>query len=106
MRRRRAVCRAVKGEHFTSTCPNANLTTSLILAVSPMRGLKDGEAIMSKKTVTAGKPPVPKAVLDHNSQVTNKNPGTAGTNRPYDIAQGHRGMQISEHLKAVAGNVE
>lgn len=52
---------------------------------------------MSKKAGSGGgKPPPPRTVLNHNSQVTNANKGTSGVNRPYSVAQGHRGMQIAQ----------
>lgn len=57
---------------------------------------------MSGKSSGLPRPQVPKVVLDHNSQVTNVNKGTPGTNIHYDKAQGHRGMQISQNLKQLA----
>lgn len=54
---------------------------------------------MSKPDSGSAKPSVPQAVLDHNSQVTNPNRGTSGTNIHHDIAQGHRGSQIAQNQK-------
>lgn len=54
---------------------------------------------MSKPDGGSAKTPVPQAVLDHNSQVTNSNRGTSGTNIHYDTAQGHRGTQIAQNQK-------
>jgi len=54
---------------------------------------------MSKKS-GGGNSSVPKAVRDQNSQQTNRNPGTNGTNRIYDIEMGHRGTQIAQNQRA------
>lgn len=51
---------------------------------------------MSNKS-GGSKPPPPRAVQNHNSQVTNANKGTSGVNRPYSVAQGHRGTQIAQN---------
>ncbi|WP_019677873.1 hypothetical protein [Arsukibacterium perlucidum] len=32
---------------------------------------------------------------DNSANIQNKNPGTTGTNRQYDLAQGNRGKQLN-----------
>ncbi|WP_200898009.1 hypothetical protein [Arsukibacterium sp. MJ3] len=36
---------------------------------------------------------------DNNADIRNKNPGTKGTNRQYDLAQGIRGKQLNPNQK-------
>lgn len=49
---------------------------------------------------SGGQTAVPKAVRDQNSQQTNGNWGTPGTNIHWDKAQGSTGSQIAQNQQA------
>ncbi len=34
---------------------------------------------------------------NHNADIVNKNKGTSGTNKTYDMNQGNRGKQLQQH---------